>query len=166
MRFHSFLHALACICLLNSPLALCQNAPAVHQHYVCNTGYTAQRCTEQMKVLSTVLNRYPAAGLGDWTWVLVRSEEWKPLKARLRGNPDSPAFSVLERHETFFEEALVSSVPFRQIELVKEWGVSMDTLLEIAVTHELGHALCREQDEAKADAYGRHLRSGERPHCR
>jgi len=33
-----------------------------------------------------------------------------------------------------------------------------DALLDLAVTHELGHAICQDQDERRADDYGRGLR--------
>ena len=33
-------------------------------------------------------------------------------------------------------------------------------LLELAISHELGHALCHEPDEYRADDYGRELRGG------
>jgi hypothetical protein len=39
-------------------------------------------------------------------------------------------------------------------------------LLDLAVTHELGHALCSEPNEAVADRFGEELRRGRRPHCR
>ncbi len=143
-----------------------QPTSAAHQHFVCNTGYSKELCQKQMKVLVTVLNRYPARALGEWTWVLVRSEDWKGIKHRIGGEPDSPAFSSLQHRETFFEEALVAPVPARRAELMKYWSSSIDDLLELAVTHELGHALCHEEDEFKADSYGKLLRAGKELHCR
>ncbi|MGI8771832.1 MAG: hypothetical protein ACR2JE_10375 [Acidobacteriaceae bacterium] len=138
----------------------------MQQHFVCNNGYTAALCRTQMDVLREVLGRYPAGDLGEWTWVLVRSEDWKPIKRRLRLDPDSPAFSFLERRETFIEEALVAPVPGRSAELITQWSSSIDDLLTLAITHELGHALCNEADEHKADAYGRLLRAGRLHVCR
>jgi len=119
-----------------------------------------------MEVLRGTLARYPSGTLGEWTWVLVRSQDWKPIKRRLRLDPDSPAFSFLPRRETFIEEALVAPVPGRSAELIVHWSSSIDDLLTLAITHELGHALCNEQDEHKADAYGRLLRTGRLPDCR
>ncbi|MGI8773366.1 MAG: hypothetical protein ACR2JE_18230 [Acidobacteriaceae bacterium] len=118
-----------------------------------------------MEVLRGVLARYPSGTLGEWTWVLVRSGDWKPMKRRLRLDSDSPAFSFLARRETFIEEALVAPVPGRSAELIVHWSSSIDDLLTLAITHELGHALCNEQDEHKADAYGRLLRTGRLPDC-
>jgi hypothetical protein len=119
-----------------------------------------------MEVLRGVLGRYPANWLGEWTWVLVRSEDWKPMKRRLRLDPDSPAFSYLGARRTFLEEALVTPVPGRSAELIKHWSSSIDDLLALTVSHELGHALCHERNEHKADEYGRLLRAGRLPVCR
>jgi hypothetical protein len=141
-------------------------APGTQAHFVCNTGYSAELCRQQMEVLRGVLGRYPAGWLGEWTWVLVRSEDWKPMKRRLRLDPDSPAFSYLAARETFIEEALVAPVPGRSAELIVHWSSSIDDLLALAVSHELGHALCHERNEHKADEYGRLLQAGRLPVCR
>jgi hypothetical protein len=130
-----------------------------HPHFVCNTGYSLQACQQQVAILRSVLEKYPVhQQLGDWTWVLVRSQDWKPI-LRARGlDPDSPAFSFLEKRGTFIEEALLAEAVQRRVELLKKWQLPSDRLLELAVTHELGHALCNETDEAKADRYGEALR--------
>jgi len=73
----------------------------------------------------------------------------------LRLNPDSPAFSALVPRETFLEEALFAHNPVRTAELMEEWQKSMPKLLELAVSHELGHALCEEPNEAAADRFWR-----------
>ena len=143
-----------------------ETAPSAPQHFVCNTGYSAQQCHEQMSVLRPLLDKYGAGRLGDWTWVLVKSDDWKALQRQHRMDPDSPAFTVLDRRETFFEEALVSPVAPRRVELVKQWSLGMDDLLKLAVTHELGHALCNEKNEKKADAYGEELRKGIAVDCK
>jgi hypothetical protein len=140
--------------------------PGTQAHFVCNTGYSAELCRRQMEVLRGVLARYPTGALGEWTWVLVRSEDWKLIKRRHHLDPDSPAFSFMPGRETFIEEALVAPVPLRRAELIKHWSSSIDDLLTLAITHEMGHALCNEQDEHKADAYGRLLRTGRLPDCR
>jgi hypothetical protein len=49
------------------------------------------------------------------------------------------------------EEALVLPVSSRGVELSVVWHMSMENLLDLAVRHELGHALCLERDEAEAD---------------
>jgi hypothetical protein len=159
------------------PLATSQTVPLTNpskadvpspapQHFVCNTGYSAQQCHEQMSVLRPLLDEYGASRLGDWTWVLVKSEDWKGLQRQHRMDPDSPAFTVLDRRVTFFEEALVSPVATRRAELIVQWSLSVDDLLKLAVTHELGHALCNEKNEKKADAYGEELRKGQIVVCK
>lgn len=160
--------------LLNPVLTHCQAAsrvdrqvsPAGRQHFVCNVGYSVEQCNAQMAVLRRVLDRYPTNRLGDWTWVLIRSDDWKRLKERLQLDPNSPAFTYLARRQTFVEEALVTPVPGRSAELIRHWESGMDDLLTLAVTHELGHALCAESDEHRADEYGRLLRSGVEVTCR
>jgi hypothetical protein len=158
------LSASAANCQSSGPSA--KPAPGVQPHLVCNAGYSAELCRRQTEVLRGVLARYPTGALGEWTWVLVRSEDWKPMKRRLLRDPDSPAFTVLRDRRTFIEEALVAPVPLRRAELIEHWSRSIDNLLTLAITHELGHALCNEQDEHRADAYGRLLRTGSLPDCR
>lgn len=156
--------------LLSQPATLPQrSAPAVagaQQRFVCNTGYSQERCREQMKVLREVIGRYHGEALGEWTWVLVRSGDWKEIKSRLGLDPGSPAFSVLKVRQTFVEEALVAPVPGRSAELMKHWSSSIDELLQLAVTHEMGHALCNEEDEHRADGNGRVPRAGGKVQCR
>jgi len=60
----------------------------------------------------------------------------------------------------------VSPVTERRAELIRQWSLGMDDLLKLAVTHELGHALCDEKNEKKADAYGEELRKGVTVSCR
>lgn len=128
------------------------------QHYVCNKGYSPLQCHQQMLILHAALASYPSANLGEWTWVLVRSNDWDPIIRKAELDPDTPAFTVLERRTTFFEEALVAPVPGRRSELIRYWGRNIDDLLTLAVTHELGHSLCNERNERKADAYGQRIR--------
>jgi hypothetical protein len=120
------------------------------QQFVCNTGYRQKQCDEEMVVLRKALANYPVAQLGNWTWILVRSEDWKAIK--LAGlDPDSPAFTVFQKRETFFEEALVSQVPLRGRALVLKWNMGTRDLLDLAIRHELGHALCNDANERNAD---------------
>jgi hypothetical protein len=64
-----------------------------NQHFFCNTGYTLDSCHEQIGALETVVAKFPTEALGKWTWVLVRSQDWKPLTKMLGLNADSPAFT-------------------------------------------------------------------------
>jgi hypothetical protein len=136
------------------------------QHFVCNAGYSQQECHDQMSALRPLLNKYGASRLGDWTWVLIKSQDWKAIQSIHGMDPDSPAFTVLNLRETFFEEALVTPVPERRVELIRQWSLGMDDLLKLAVTHELGHALCNERNERKADAYGELLRKDQAVQCK
>jgi hypothetical protein len=88
----------------------------------------------------------------------VRSEDWKPILVTRGLDPDSPAFTYYEKQETFIEEVLVAEVPVRRGKLLVEWGMSMQDLLDFAIAHELGHALCNEKDEAKANRVARMLK--------
>jgi hypothetical protein len=121
------------------------------QRFVCNTGYTVEKCREDIAVLRKTLAKYPVAELGTWTWILVRSEDWKAIVLPRGLGPNSPAFTYYEKHETFIEEALVAEVPVRCGQLSIEWRMSMPDLLDFAVAHELGHALCNEKDETKTN---------------
>jgi hypothetical protein len=56
-------------------------APNLHFH--CNTGYNVRDCDVQLKQLGGVLVGMDLAPLGDWTWILVRSQDWKPILRRL-----------------------------------------------------------------------------------
>jgi hypothetical protein len=127
------------------------------QQFVCNTGYRQKRCREEMLVLRKALAPYPVAQLGNWTWILVRSEDWKAILL-LRGlDPESPAFTFYPKRETFIEEALVTQIPVRDRELLLRWSMSRGDLLDLAVRHELGHALCNDANERNADRVARLL---------
>jgi hypothetical protein len=135
------------------------------QEFHCHTGYPLAECQKDILHLKSLLTRYPIEALGHWTWVLVRSQDWKPISRTLRLNPDSPAFTALDPRETFLEEALFVHDPERTAELMKEWRQSMPNLLELAVSHELGHAFCAEPNEVAADRLGEQLRKGLAPGC-
>jgi len=81
-------------------------------------------------------------------------------------NPHSPAFTSFDTRATFLDEALLFHDPERTSELMTEWQRSMPALLELAVSHELGHAICEEPNEAVADRFGEDLRKGMTPQCR
>jgi hypothetical protein len=81
---------------------------------------------------------------------MVKSKDWKDMMPKFRLDSDSPAFTCLETKTTFIEEALVAKVPGRSIELITRWRMGMTELLETAVKHEMGHAICHSLDEDKA----------------
>jgi hypothetical protein len=121
------------------------------QKFVCDTGYSHKQCHEDMAVLRKALANYPIARLGNWTWILVRSENWKAILLPRGLDPDSPAFTFYPKRETFIEEALVTQVPVRNGELLLKWNLDRMGLLDLAIRHELGHALCNDANERNAD---------------
>ena len=135
------------------------------QHFVCNTGYTMEKCIKDIAVLRATLAKYPTAQLGNWTWILVRSDDWKAIVLPRGLDPDSPAFTFYAKRETFIEEALVTQVPVRGRALLLKWSMSMRDLLDFAISHELGHALCNDKDEWNANRVGQLLRDGKAPSC-
>jgi hypothetical protein len=136
-----------------------------HQHFVCHTGYTLEKCRKDVATLQKALEKYPVAQLGEWTWVLVRSADWRAIQSPRGLDPHSPAFTYYQGRETFLEEALVSEVPRRCFELKSSWGMSIEKLLDYAIAHELGHALCNEEDEGKANRVGKLLREENHASC-
>jgi len=131
--------------------------PLATQHFFCNTGYKLDPCLEQIAKLKTVVAKFPTEALGEWTWVLVRSQDWKQLLETLKLNPDSPAFTCLETKTTFIEEVLVASVPHRGSELIARWHMGITELLNYAVEHEMGHAICHSLSENEANQVARIL---------
>jgi hypothetical protein len=121
------------------------------QKFVCNTGYTQKQCNEDVLVLRKALANYPLTQLGDWTWILVRSGDWKDVLLPRGLDPHSPAFTYYPKRETFIEEALVTQVPGRSGELLLKWNLDLRDLLDIAIRHELGHAFCNDTDERNAN---------------
>jgi hypothetical protein len=124
---------------------------------VCNTGYKHETCRAQVGRLSEVLARFDMKRLGDWTWVLVKSDDWQPILRRVGRDSDSPAFTILEKRQTFLEEALFAATPDRARTLLAKWRVPLDRLLEHATAHELGHALCQETAEPVVIRYAEEL---------
>ena len=135
------------------------------QRFVCDLNYSQKECTRQIAVLQKAVERYPVSQLGEWTWVLLRSDDWKELLSRRRLDPDSPAFTYLQKRETFIEEALVSPVAGRNGELIQKWSMGTRELLDLAVRHELGHALCKEPNERRAYRVAESLQRGDAISC-
>ena len=50
-------------------------------------------------------------------------------------------------------------------ELIRKFDLPLSKLIDLAITHEMGHALCGFKDEYKADAVGKRLREGQLPYC-
>ena len=120
-------------------------APNLSFH--CNTGYTERDCDVQLGMLRRALSAMDLTPLGEWTWVLVKSDDWKPILRRVHRDLDSPAFTILEKRQTFLEEALFNPRPDRARTLLAKYRRPLDELMPFAVAHELGHALCKDVDE-------------------
>ena len=133
--------------------------------FFCTQDYNREGCHQHALELRRVLMTYPLEQLGMWSFVLVPSYKWKDLVHALGGSSHSPAFTAFEQRTTVMESSLFSSTATRSAELLHLFGVTGEALLELAVNHELGHCVCPDQDERKADDYGRELRKGEIPDC-
>lgn len=131
---------------------------ATQMQFFCNTGYSIESCHAHVAALRRVLSTVDVTALGEWTWVLVRSEEWRPILRRVGHDPDSPAFTILDKRQTFLEEALFVQRAGRSATLLAKFRIPLDLLLEHAVLHELGHAICGERDEGRTHEYASQLR--------
>jgi hypothetical protein len=128
-------------------------------HFFCAQDYDRQACLKDSVALRQALAPYPLERLGVWSFVLVPADDWKPLVRGLRGHSVSPAFSILEQRMTVLESSLFSADAIRSKEFLERFGALGTALLDLAVTHELGHAICQDEDERHADDYGRGLRT-------
>jgi len=133
--------------------------------FFCTQDYDRDECRQHALELRRALIPYPLERLGIWSFVLVPSYKWKDL-VRARGrSSDSPAFTIFEQRATVMESSLFSATATRSAEFLHVFGVTGEALLALAVNHELGHRVCHDQDERKADDYGRELRKGKIPDC-
>ena len=139
---------------------------APRQHFACNVGYTSRECQVAATVLKKALARYPVEALGEWRWVLVRTEDWKQILSERRVDPNVPAFSYQPKRETFLDGSLVVGASIHGAELRAIWHMPVEDLLDFAIRHELAHALCNEGDESKADRAAIALKNGTPLSCR
>lgn len=95
----------------------------------------------------------------------MRSEDWKRILLNRGFDPNNPAFSYLPQRETFFDGSLVVKVSTRGVELSRLWRMPIEDLLDLAIRHELAHALCNDRDEAKADRAATSLKDGKPLSC-
>ena len=94
---------------------------------------------------------YPLTQLGTWSFVLVPADGWKALVGRQGGDPVSPAFSILDQRVTLLDSSLFSASAPRNKELLERFGLIGAALVDLAVTHEMGHGICQDKDERRAD---------------
>jgi hypothetical protein len=131
----------------------------------CNQDYNHQQCVEDAKTLRQALAPYPLARLGTWSFVLVPADDWQALSRGLGRDPVSPAFSILEQRVTVLDRSLFFVSYARSKQLMERFGLIGAALLDLALTHEMGHSICQERDERRADDYGKELRDGRTPDC-
>jgi hypothetical protein len=142
------------------------SAPSNGVAFSCTTDYDPQGCMAGASALAKVLERYPSSKLGDWTFVLAASTHWKQTVKALGGDTESPAFTELEAHVTVLEDTLFESTGSRKELLSRRFGLPAGSILDFAVTHEMGHAICNERNEKLAEEYGLDLRRGISPVCK
>lgn len=168
-RLKNPLRLLASLALLGvqfQGLPLSAQTYAKKQHFVCNTGYTPQECQDATAVLRRAQARYPMGALGKWTWVLVRTDDWKQILSARRVDTNVPAFSNLTKRVTFLDGSLVVETSVRGVELRIIWQMPIEDLLDLSIRHELAHALCNEPNESKADRVAIALKDGTALSCR
>jgi hypothetical protein len=133
--------------------------------FFCTQDYNRDECHHDALELRRVLMTYPLERLGTWSFALVPSDKWKDLIRALGGPTHSPAFTIFEQRTTVMESSLFSPTETRSAEFRRVFGVTGEALLELAVNHELGHSICQERDELRADDLGRELRQTKTVDC-
>jgi hypothetical protein len=122
--FTGLASAITLLSILSLSTNLSVRAPAkprdvlLKQHFSCNTGYELDECLTEISILKSDLADLPIEQLGEWSWILVRSLDWKTISKKLEIDPRSPAFTCLKLRETFIDEALLRDVPERTETLV------------------------------------------------
>ena len=66
---------------------------------------------------------------------------------------------------TLLDSSLFVATAGRNKELLERFRMIGPQLVNLAITHEMGHGICQEKDERRADDYGRELRDGKIPDC-
>ncbi len=133
---------------------------------LCETRLALEDCKQETEILKTHLQAYPVSQLGAWTWVIVPSDRWNDLGKDLGLDSESPAYTSIEDRMTLIDESMLAQKDARRrAELLRKFEMPLPKLIDLAVTHEMGHALCGFKDEYKADAVGRRLREGQLPYC-
>jgi hypothetical protein len=140
------------------------SAPSAIQ-FLCSQNYDRAECVKDATALRQALAPYPVQSLGQWSFVLVPANDWKTLVRSQGGDSVSPAFSMLEQRVTLLDSSLFSPSASRNKELMQRFSMMGSALVELAITHEMGHGICQEKDERRADDYGRELRDGKIPDC-
>ena len=133
--------------------------------FYCTQDYNRDECHQHALELRRALMSYPLERLGAWSFALVPSDKWQDLMRALGGPTHSPAFTIFEQRTTVLESSLFSPTATRSAEFRRVFGVTGEALLELAVNHELGHGICQERDEGRANDNGRKLRQTKAVDC-
>ena len=133
--------------------------------FLCSQKYDKTECVKDAMALRQAMVPYPLQLLGAWSFVLVPSDDWKALVGGQGGDPVSPAFSMLDQRVTLLDGSLFIASATRNKELLQRFGLIGAALVDLALTHEMGHGICQEKDERRADDYGKELREGKVPDC-
>jgi len=132
----------------------------------CEIRLANEDCKRAAEILVSHLHAYPVTQLGTWTWVIVSADYWSELGKDIGLDPESPAFTCIEDRMTLIDESILAQKNARRnAELLRKFEMPLPQLIDFAVTHEIGHALCGFKEEYKAEAVGRRLREGELPYC-
>ena len=133
--------------------------------FLCSQGYERSACVKDAIVLRQAMAPYPMQLLGAWSFVLVPADNWKSLVRGQGGDPVSPALSMLDQRMTLLDASLFSGSATRNKELMQRFRLMGPALVDLAVTHEMGHGICQEKNERRADDYGKELRDGKVSDC-
>jgi hypothetical protein len=133
--------------------------------FLCSQKYDKTECVKDATALRQAIVPYPLQLLGAWSFVLVPADDWKTLVRGQGGDPVSPAFSILDQRVTLLDASLFSGSASRNKELMQRFSLMGPPLVELALTHEMGHSICQEKDERRADNYGKDVREGKVPDC-
>ena len=82
-----------------------------------------------------------------------QGDDWKALVRSQGGDP------------VLLDASLFSGTASRNKELMQRFSLMGAPLVDLALTHEMGHGICEEKDERRADNYGKDLRDGKIPDC-
>jgi hypothetical protein len=134
-------------------------------HFYCSKDYDRGQCTRDVVELQQLLCQFPLIQLGEWSIVLATRQETRHLQHPNGDLTETPALTYLKHRTSIFEGDLFTADPQRTAELLQMYGRNSIDLRLWAVSHELGHALCQESDERRAEDYGRQLRNGVALHC-
>ena len=140
------------------------SAPSAIQ-FNCSQNYERSECVKDATALRQAMAHYPMQLLGTWSFVLVPADDWKALVRGQGGDPVSPAFSMLEQRVTLLDSSLFVASASRNKELLERFRMIGPALVDLAVTHEMGHGMCQDKDERRADDYGKELRDGKTLDC-